>query len=395
MTIGLMETAILIAASQGFFLAIFIFHRSRYLFANRFLGLVIFLYSFVLFDMFLNDTGFYLSMPYLRLLTIGVSFALLPLHFLYARYLTHSFSKLQKSDLLHFIPFVLATLFFAILFFIKHSDHHLLMQKLQHGHDMLFLTILNWAILIQFFLYLILTLWILHRFEQEIKSIFSDIDKIQLHWLRNITLVLFAGAIIFLVENISYLLGHSLSNSFNLSSGVFAASVYIMGYSALFKSAIFLKTEVSTPIGKIAELSTQSLSQPKANSGSKKYAKSGMSPETAQRYLEKLENLMQTQKPYLVSDLTLPQLANMLDISPHNLSEILNTHRQTNFFDFINHYRMEVVKKKLSDPKTQHFNILAIAFDAGFNSKTSFNTFFKNHTGQTPSQYRHNAQPEQ
>jgi AraC-like DNA-binding protein len=392
LTISLVEIALLFAASQGFFLAIVIFHRSRYLFANRFLGLVIFLYSFVMLEMFLNDVGFYLSMPYIRLLTVGVFFALPPLHFLYARYLTHSFSKLQKGDLLHFVPFVLVTLCFAILFFSKYGDQHLLMQKLQHGHDMLFVTMLNWAILIQIFPYLVLTLWILHSFEKEIKSIFSDVDKIRLHWLRNITLVIFAGASIFLIENIIYLLGYSLSNSFNLSSGVLAASVYIMGYSALFKSAVFLKDEVSTPISKIAELSTPTLSQARANSGSKKYAKSGMSPETAQRYLEKLENLIQTQKPYLVSDLTLPQLANMLDISPHNLSEILNTHRQTNFFDFINHYRMEVVKKKLSDPKTQHLNILAIAFDAGFNSKTSFNTFFKNHTGQTPSQYRHNAQ---
>ncbi|NOY60505.1 MAG: helix-turn-helix transcriptional regulator, partial [Calditrichaeota bacterium] len=100
----------------------------------------------------------------------------------------------------------------------------------------------------------------------------------------------------------------------------------------------------------------------------------------------------QTQKPYLISDLTLPQLANMLHISAHNLSEILNTYMQKNFFDFINHYRVEEVKNKLSDPKTQHLNILAIAFDAGFNSKTSFNTIFKKYTGQTPSQFRHNAQ---
>ncbi|NOY57478.1 MAG: hypothetical protein GXO75_00900, partial [Calditrichaeota bacterium] len=190
MTISLVDTALLIAASQGFFLAIFIFYRSRHLFANRFLGLVIFLYSFVLFDLFLNDVGFYLMMPYIRLLTVGVIFALPPLLFLYARYLTHSFSKLRKGDLLHFIPLVSVTLCFSILFFTKYSDHHLLMLKMQRGDELLFFTILNWAVLIQTFPYLILTLWILHRFEQDIKSVFSDVDKIQLHWLRNITLVL-------------------------------------------------------------------------------------------------------------------------------------------------------------------------------------------------------------
>lgn len=392
MTISLVDTALLIAASQGFFLAIFIFYRSRHLFANRFLGLVIFLYSFVLFDLFLNDVGFYLMMPYIRLLTVGVIFALPPLLFLYARYLTHSFSKLRKSDLLHFIPLVSVTLCFSILFFTKYSDHHLLMLKMQRGDEMLFFKILNWAVLIQTFPYLTMTLWILHRFEQDIKSVFSDVDKIQLHWLRNITLVLLTGAIFFLIENVIYLLGPGISYNFNLSSGVIAASVYIMGYSALFKSSIFLKTEVSIPIGKIEALNAPSLARVPLNADSKKYAKSGMSQETAHRHLENLKSLMQTRKPYLISDLTLPQLANMLHISAHNLSEILNTYVQKNFFDFINHYRVEEVKNKLSDPKTQHLNILAIAFDAGFNSKTSFNTIFKKYTGQTPSQYRNNSQ---
>ena len=61
------------------------------------------------------------------------------------------------------------------------------------------------------------------------------------------------------------------------------------------------------------------------------------------------------------------------------------------FFDFINEYRLDEVKQALTDPAKQHLKILAIAFDAGFNSKTSFNTIFKKHTGMTPSEYRQQA----
>jgi AraC-like DNA-binding protein len=59
-----------------------------------------------------------------------------------------------------------------------------------------------------------------------------------------------------------------------------------------------------------------------------------------------------------------------------------------NFFDLVNGYRVREVQQRLEDEESRQFTILAIAFDAGFNSKTSFNTIFKKHTGMTPSEYR-------
>jgi len=67
---------------------------------------------------------------------------------------------------------------------------------------------------------------------------------------------------------------------------------------------------------------------------------------------------------------------------------VINTRLQQNFFDFINHYRIEKVKKDLADPQKKNLKVLAIAFDAGFNSKSSFNAIFKRHTNLTPSEYR-------
>ena len=80
----------------------------------------------------------------------------------------------------------------------------------------------------------------------------------------------------------------------------------------------------------------------------------------------------------------------MLDISSHNLSEVINTRFRQNFFDFVNSYRIKQVKRELSDSKNSPFTVLALAFDAGFNSKSSFNTIFKKHTGRTPSEFRSN-----
>ena len=76
------------------------------------------------------------------------------------------------------------------------------------------------------------------------------------------------------------------------------------------------------------------------------------------------------------------------NIPPHNLSEVINSRLKKNFYDLVNGYRIEQVKKDLSDPAKSHLKILSLAFDAGFNSKATFNTLFKESTGQTPSDYR-------
>ena len=97
---------------------------------------------------------------------------------------------------------------------------------------------------------------------------------------------------------------------------------------------------------------------------------------------------MDKEKPYLNSTITLNDLSEKLAVSSHNLSEVINTRLQQSFFDFINTYRVEEVKKALTDPAKSHYTLLSIALDCGFNSKTSFNTVFKKHTRLTPSQYK-------
>jgi AraC-like DNA-binding protein len=119
-----------------------------------------------------------------------------------------------------------------------------------------------------------------------------------------------------------------------------------------------------------------------------RYQKSGLSEEEAQKYLKQLLQKMETDKPYLNSELTLKDLANNLSMSMHNLSEILNTRLNQNFYDFINHYRVEEVKRRLADGESKTYSLIAIAFDSGFKSKSTFNTIFKKQTGTTPSQFR-------
>lgn len=97
---------------------------------------------------------------------------------------------------------------------------------------------------------------------------------------------------------------------------------------------------------------------------------------------------MDDEKPYLNGDLTISDLARRTGIPRHYITEVLNEKHGRNFFTFVNEYRVREVISRINDPKYQHYTILAIAFDSGFNSKSTFNTFFKAYTGKTPSDFR-------
>ncbi|KAA3631999.1 MAG: AraC family transcriptional regulator, partial [Bacteroidetes bacterium] len=90
---------------------------------------------------------------------------------------------------------------------------------------------------------------------------------------------------------------------------------------------------------------------------------------------------------YLEPSLTLRDLAEMMELPPNHMSQLLNEGFDKNFAEFVNTYRLETFKTKVADPGLRHLTILALAYESGFNSKTVFNTFFKKMTGKTPKAY--------
>jgi len=102
----------------------------------------------------------------------------------------------------------------------------------------------------------------------------------------------------------------------------------------------------------------------------------------------RLSELMEQKKPYLDSELNLIKLSELINMTPHHLSYLINTGFNENFFSFINKYRVERAKEMLVKEEMNMLSILGIAFESGFNSKTSFNTTFKKITGFTPSDFK-------
>jgi len=119
----------------------------------------------------------------------------------------------------------------------------------------------------------------------------------------------------------------------------------------------------------------------------KKYSKSGLSAEASVELHENLTQLVNSEKIFKQSDLTLTELAKRLGTHPNYLSQVINEKEGKNFYDYINQLRTEEFKKIVASPGNQKFTLLSLAFECGFNSKSSFNKYFKKVTGLSPSEY--------
>lgn len=120
---------------------------------------------------------------------------------------------------------------------------------------------------------------------------------------------------------------------------------------------------------------------------SKKYKKSTLSKKQAELIKKELNTYMASEKLYLNSKLTLSDLAESVNVSTNQLSQLLNEHIGKNFYDYVNTYRIEYFLELMNKPEYKNFTILAVAYESGFNSKTTFNLFFKKSIGTTPSDY--------
>ncbi|MEX0315414.1 MAG: helix-turn-helix domain-containing protein, partial [Allomuricauda sp.] len=119
-----------------------------------------------------------------------------------------------------------------------------------------------------------------------------------------------------------------------------------------------------------------------------KYNTSTLDSSSSQKLMESVKTLFEEQEVFLDSTISLESVAAKLDISPRNVSQVINENEQTNFSDFVNNHRIEKAKVLLVDPSHQNEKMMAIAYDCGFGNVTSFNIAFKAKTQMTPSQFR-------
>ncbi|MFT4577043.1 MAG: AraC-like DNA-binding protein [Polaribacter sp.] len=282
--------------------------------------------------------------------------------YFYVATVTNQFPKKKSVVLLHLLPALLSYSFLIPFFLLPGDEKSIILENKGKGYSELFGLINLILIFAAGIVYVCWSSFLLWKHKKNIRNQFSTIEDINLKWLK--LLIVGIGAIWVIVI--------FFNNGFYIFRGV-AIFVILIGFFGVQQRDIFSNVK--------------SLKQNPSKEKKVKYASSGLSTEIAENLYKNLIEQITKESYYTESSLSLNDLAQKLDISPNYLSQIINEKEEKNFFDFINAFRVAEFKRLIAVPTNQQYTLLALAYDCGFNSKSSFNRSFKKHTGFTPSQY--------
>lgn len=371
----LVEYILILGTAQGIFLSLILFTKKENPVANKLLGAAILAYALDIVNTLFVYNGFYESNPYFMGMISGMPFLYAPSIYLYSRTIGEKSTSFDKKNFFHFIPFFIIQVIGIILFiFVIDIEYK---NSLLHygGPRPLEVLIIGALIPVYGITYMVLSIRESRKFNQRIVDNFSNIEKIKLDWLMYLLVGL---TVIWILEIVQYIATDGLTKSNTTLYVSIYIAVSILIYSIAFKALHQPEIFLGSP-DKDVDITEER---------DEHYAKSRLSKEAADEIIIHLNKIMNTEKPYLKPDINASLLAEMLNISSHNLSQVLNSHLKQTFYDYINSYRVEEVKKLISDDKEMKFTLLNHSYDAGFSSKSAFNNAFKKFTGKTPSDYR-------
>lgn len=283
-------------------------------------------------------------------LFLGAFFGILygPIYFMYTKSLI--LERLNfKRDLLHFLPAIL------VLFIVVFSGERLI--DYNSGISLI--------IGAHFVTYLGLSLRLIYAYRKELLQTTSSFYRISLFWLEIIIYIQLLTIILAASESILQTV---------LNTNVVIIAIYIFTL-ILTHCLYYLGLKQVRLFHGLKEVELMKTSSAEFKIPEKVYVK----------YVKELKEYMENEQPYLEYDITLNDIAKKLSITPRNLSYVINTEFNRNYYYFINDYRLAEAKTLLRDTDK---TIKEVMYDSGFANKSTFFSIFKKATGKTPLQYR-------
>lgn len=321
-------------------------------------------------DVSMLVSGGYMSAVHLAFWLGFVGFAYGPLIFLFTRTVLYTDRRMVNKDFLHFIPVIAYLLCVAILYLPKNiaekKEIYVQMMEQQTWQDL----VISISSFLSIAIYLFLSYMLYKQYGSRLRDQFSRLEDKRFGWVQHVLFGFIALVLISIVLQVI----NSLFDSSDLFRPMAIVSLCFMLVFIMTSIYRGLKYDVSFE-GISAQVAQSLENKPKMELTQKE-----------RELLTQLKSVMEGEQLFLEPDVNLHTLANKMDLPDRQVSKLLNSGLNQSFFDFINAYRIKHVQSLLKEQP--EMTIMEIMYRAGFNSKSSFNTAFKKHTGLTPSKYR-------
>ena len=371
-----MNYILIIGTFEAIFLILLLIGKKNKTRTDLFLGIILSLYASSIFTTYIEIYNIQNNFPYPQIINLNwlIMFLHGPALWFYIKSLSSPVFRFKFIYLLHFIPF--------LAFFIAHYFNFIHLPDAEKIHiaanelfkDQAFYKISVLSIGISTITYNLWALKLIQKHRHNLLHNFSKIEDIDLHWLRILTI---ASLICFGVNHVLFnlnLIFHYASHKI-LSLTVYSfASIYILviGYFGLQQKKVFVNIDIKDQI---------------PHNKSAKIKRPDTPREEDSEFINSLLAFMKQNQPWLDPEISISKLSELLTVKTEYLSEILNSHLNRTFFDFINKYRVEEFKVQCVSETNSHLSIMGIAYNCGFNSKASFYRAFKKFEGISPSTY--------
>lgn len=386
-----METIILVGAILAFFLSFLVFNKQNKAFADKVLGCWLAIYGINVLFAYIEILNIKNNFPFPHLTSIASPLPLIhgPFLLLYIKSFVEGLKKFDYKYLFHFIPFVAAVIYLSSIYYFLPVDEKIIIIKnpkefLDNSLRIFFLLL----IFISGPFYVIWGLIVLKRHNNNILNQFSNTEKIEMKWM---SYLLISIGIFWFTPIISVIFSDftekiSATNSTIIIYTMASVIIFFIGFygikqTTVFTGAVYHENEI-----KKQEIKPQDKKNEKSDN--QKYKTSGLRDDDAEKYYHKLLSIMEKDKLYLNPELNITDLSKKLNINVNYISQIINQKSEKNFFDFVNSYRVDEFLEQIQRKENETLTLIGIAYDCGFNSKSSFNRIFKKMTGKTPSEYK-------
>jgi AraC-like DNA-binding protein len=315
-----------------------------------------------------------------------------PIIYYYLKTQINTDFRFTRTDLKHFMPY--------IVYFVYHFSIYILgpdmvgwWAKTVH-HPLYIGDITRYLEIISLIVYMTFAINLYRKYLRWLPIERSDTEGVRFDWYKHFLWAMVIGifmALVFFILSQWIVLSYWEDWVFR---AIIAAIIYYISFAAYIQAQprhiVFdeKKVQLADDILRTEALETiETLSDMGLKTAGIVKVEQKISPDDLEKWRLKIDNIMTQEKLYLNSELTLSELSEKLGTHNSLTSNVINTAFQKNFNDFVNEFRVIIFTEKIKDPKLQHLTLLAIAFDCGFNSKSTFNRAVKKVTGRMPSEF--------